>query len=216
MKKYFEKFKINDFEHKIIFNFRRVIVNLNDFIILKILKKKLLFVDVKFNYINNDVKNNINIIKTFIKKTIEIIANKFVNIKFFRSLFDIEKNTFIRIIVREQIKNDDNSNYFECENHDHRWNECDFNFKIIIWINKKIKQKIIFIKMKNRQILKLINFENIRNYESNVNITNEFDSEIKRISKNWCFFSKTWKKIHYAYRRRRDFSIFLINLKKKI
>ena len=38
--------------------------------------------------------------------------------------------------------------------------------------------------MKNRQILKLINFENIRNYESNVNITNEFDSEIKRISKN--------------------------------
>ena len=121
MKKYSKKIKINNFEYKIIFNFRRVIVNLNDFTFLKKNeKKKLLFVDVKFNYINNDVKNNINIIKTFIKKTIEIIAKKFVNVKFFRSFFDIEKKTFIRIIVREQIKNDDNSNCFECENHDHR------------------------------------------------------------------------------------------------
>ena len=120
LKKYSKKININDLEHKIIFNFRRVIVNLNDFTFLKILKRKLLFVDAKFNYINNDVKNNINVIKTFIKKTIEIIAKKFVNVKFFRSLFDIEKKSFIRIIVREQIKNDDNSNCFECENHDHR------------------------------------------------------------------------------------------------
>ena len=51
-------------------------------------------------------------------------------------------------------------------------------------MNKKIKQEVALIKMKNRQILKLINFENVRNYESNVNITSEFDSEIKRISKN--------------------------------
>ena len=120
LKKYSEKIKINDFEHKIIFSLRRVIVNLNDFTFLKILKKKLLFVDVKFNHINNDVKNNINVIKTFIKKTIEVIARKFVNVKFFRSFFDIEKKTFIRITAREQIKNDDNSNCFECENHDHR------------------------------------------------------------------------------------------------
>ena len=120
LKKYFEKIKINDFEHKIMLSFYRVIVNLNDFTFLKTQKRKLLFVDVKFNYINNDVKNNINIIKIFIKKTIEVIASKFVNIKFFRSFFDIEKKAFIRITVREQIKDDDNSNCFECENHDHR------------------------------------------------------------------------------------------------
>ena len=51
-------------------------------------------------------------------------------------------------------------------------------------MNKKIKQEITFIKMKNRQVLKLINFENVRNYESNVNITSEFDSDVKRASKN--------------------------------
>ena len=120
LKKYSEKIKIDDLEHKIIFSFRRVFVNLNDFTFLKVLKRKLLFVDAKFNHINNDVKNNNNIIKTFIKKTIEVIAEKFVNVKFFRSLFDIEKKVFIRIIAREQIKNDDNSNCFEDENHDHR------------------------------------------------------------------------------------------------
>ena len=120
LKKYSEKIKINDLKHKIIFNFRRVFVNLNDFTFLKVLKRKLLFVDAKFNHINNNVKNNNNVIKTFIKKTIEIIAKKFVNVKSFRSLFDIEKKTFTRITIREQIKNDDNSNCFECENHDHR------------------------------------------------------------------------------------------------
>ena len=184
MKKYLEKIKINDFEHKVIFSFRRVIVNLNDFTFLKALKRKLLFVDAKFNHINNDVKNNINVIKAFIKKTIEIIARKFVNVKLFRSFFDIEKKTFTRIIVREQVKNDDNSNCFECENHDHRWNKCDFNFKTFIWMNKKIKQEVTFIEMKDRQVLKLINFENVRNYELNVNITSEFDSNVKRASKN--------------------------------
>ena len=51
-------------------------------------------------------------------------------------------------------------------------------------MNKKIKQEIMFIKMKNRQTLKLINFENARNYESNVNITSEFDFNVKRASKN--------------------------------
>ena len=184
LKKYSKKIKINDFEHKIILNLRRVIVNLNDFTFLKVLKRKLLFVDVKFNHINNDVKSNINVIKAFIKKTIEVIAEKFVNVKLFRSLFDIEKRTFIRITAREQVKDDDNSNCFECESHDHRWNKCDFNFKTLIWMNKKIKQEIAFIKMKNRQALKLINFENARNYESNVNITSEFDFDVKRASKN--------------------------------
>ena len=184
LKKYSEKIKINDLKHKIIFNLRRVLVNLNDFTFLKILKRKLLFVDAKLNHINNDVKSNINVIKTLIKKTIEIIAEKFVNVKFFRSFFDIEKKTFTRITAREQIKKNDNSNCFECESHDHRWNKCDFNFKTLIWMNKKIKQEIAFIKMKNRQALKLINFENARNYESNVNITSEFDFNVKRASKN--------------------------------
>ena len=40
LKKYSEKIKINDFEHKIIFSLRRVIVNLNDFTFLKTLKRK--------------------------------------------------------------------------------------------------------------------------------------------------------------------------------
>ena len=51
-------------------------------------------------------------------------------------------------------------------------------------MNKKIKQEVTFIEMKNRQILKLINFENVRNYESNVSITSEFDFDVKRASKN--------------------------------
>ena len=51
-------------------------------------------------------------------------------------------------------------------------------------MNKKIKQEVTFIKMKNRQTLKLISFENVRNYESNVNFTNEFDFDVKRASKN--------------------------------
>ena len=51
-------------------------------------------------------------------------------------------------------------------------------------MNKKIKQEVTFIKMKNRQALKLINFENARNYESNANFTNEFDFDVKHASKN--------------------------------
>ena len=125
MQNYFEITKINRLEIKVIFIFRRYLINYDKFRTIKNLKKKLLFTNfklrnIKTNYFFLNFNNKFRKTQIVVKIIFNFNRTKlFVVAKFTREFNLLKRQIFINI-----VKRDENNKYYNCNFLEYQVRDC--------------------------------------------------------------------------------------------
>ena len=150
--------KMNRLKIKIIYQFRQVIATSKSFFIVKVLKKKLLSIDIRMrdNRVNNfleiDERNKTRNVKTIVKTTINYDRFNFDRFKQTREFNDIEQQVYNNLVAKR-----DKKDCYNCDSFEHFVKNCSKSRDQ--WMNVEIKKKIIVIQVDEMQNYAIKNFE---------------------------------------------------------
>ena len=125
MQNYFEITKINCLKSKIIFIFRRYLVNYDNFYIVESLKKKILFTNfrlrnIKINFFFLNFNNKSRKTQIVVKIALNFNLTKFsIVAKFTREFSLLERQIFTNIVKRDKNNEYYNCNFFEYQVRDY-------------------------------------------------------------------------------------------------
>ena len=111
--------KMNRLKIKIIYQFKQIIATSKSFFIVKILKKKLLSIDIRMrdnrdnNFLEIDERNKTRNVKTIVKTTINYDRFNFDRFKQTRKFNDIEQQMNNNLVAKRDEKNCYNCDFFE-------------------------------------------------------------------------------------------------------